>query len=113
MLGPGSELPILEGVQTGCKRTFGIPWVWRAVPGTNWPMLSLVLALDPGTPYGESSGGVHQGPPSCREGQRLARIAPRVRKGAQPDSRPCLPVLGGFGLAIFLRSQTCSLEAVL
>lgn len=58
----------------------------------NWPMLpSLVLALDPGTPYRASSGVVHQRPPSCRQGQRLARTAPRVRKGAQPDFRPVSP----------------------
>lgn len=95
MLGRGSELPILEGVQTGCERMLGV----ERVPGMNWPMFpSLVLGLDPGTPYRASRGVIHQRPPSCREGQRLARTAPSIRGHSQTlgpvspsrELRPCL-----------------------
>lgn len=88
--GPGAELPILGGVQTGCRMMSRILWVWRVrrwsreQPGTRRPTWGSVR---PEATFLQRRNEAVQG------SLGLPR-APRVRQRAELHCRPGLLPLG-------------------
>lgn len=107
-------LPVHEGAQTGRENVYllgtegaasvSVP-SRREQPGIPEP--------DPTLCTGELWCHTRPRPPSCREGQRLSGTAPGVRKRAEPDPKPHVPIIRGRSLSYVPGLQPCSPEAVL